>query len=362
LYDTIRLASPFLDEDIANKIEQECIRRQGVYVRTGEIFYQITTGSLEGTYDSRLAVKVERTNWSNVITDEGKKIPVKVNCKPYIILEGSVQKLMQGHNVIHRDLNFYDSCRFLVGMVEHITGCILPDVDGWKVLRADVAFAYDLGSFEACQEYFLALNSCTFPRRQVMRYGTTGLFSSGRTTTIKLYHKGIEFVKHDRARLKKFMSDEKVFKLQEIANRLVRVEVEIKKAKIVYDKGLNRVGDLNDSYFLDVHKTEVLRLIKEGDFDMKKVRTANNVQRRLYSLYGSALAGRLLGTWYVLTTQGEQHVKRIMSKPTYYRHLKLLRDAGCSWYGSDVMLKDFSLVPADFVPVPGDSRQVQSVA
>ena len=46
------------------------------------------------------------------------------------------------------------------------------------------------------------LGNSYFSRRKLKKFNDTGLYWSGSTTTLKLYHKGAEFKTHDRNRLK----------------------------------------------------------------------------------------------------------------------------------------------------------------
>jgi hypothetical protein len=45
---------------------------------------------------------------------------------------------------------------------------------------------------------------------------------------------------------------------------------------------------------------------------------------------------------------GEERTKETISRATFYRHKKLLVEAGVSWFCSTVNLKLFSIVPEDF--------------
>lgn len=348
--DTITLKSPYLSDEIADKIKYECISRQGLQIKTGDLLYQITTGQLEGSYDSKISIKVREEEF----TKTGL-----VPSKPYVIIEGSVHKAMLGHNVYGGPEDFQKCCNYLIKLVEKLIQIELPIYSDWLTERIDVSEVYELPSFEAVQEWFKGLNASDYPRRSVDRYGLSGIYAKGSTTTLKFYHKGVEFSKHDRSRLKKIYNDDKLNIIQSFANKLIRCECEIKARKLKYDFGhLPLVGDVTTEYLNNVHDVEVRRFLKEGVKMMILVSNTHEVDARLREIYKPALSGVLLGTWFKLTTLGQHSVKNSMSKATYYRQIKQLKDACVTWLGTDVILLEHSLIPKGFSPVRSDSRRL----
>ena len=348
--DTITLKSPYISNEVANKIKFECTLRQGLEIKTGELLYQITTGSLIGSYDSKISIKVEEQEYT--------KLGV-IDSKPYITLEASVHKAMLGHNVFGGPEDFHKSCEYLIKLVERLIQVELPIHTEWFAKRIDVSEVYELPSFEAVQEWFKGLNASDYPRRSVDRYGLSGIYAKGSTTTLKFYHKGVEFSKHDRNRLKNVFKSDKLKEIQDYANKLIRCECEIKARKLKYDFGhLPTVGDVTTEYINNVHDVEVRRFLKEGVKMMILVSKAQEVNARLRETYAPSLAGVLLGTWYKLTTLGEHTVKKDMPRTSYYRQLKQLKDACVTWLGTDVILLEHSLIPKGFSPVRSDSRRL----
>jgi II/X family phage/plasmid replication protein len=151
-----------------------------------------------------------------------------------------------------------------------------------------------------------------------------------------------------------------IYGLQEQANRILRLETSIKARKLSEDHQGQKpqVGQLTQAYLERVHDREIARLLKEAQTDMNTVRTHLEVSRRLAHTYSPELADRLLGTWFKLSALGEDHVRKSMSKPTFYRQKKQLIEAGCSWNGTDVILKTHSLIPHGFSPVRRDPRRL----
>ena len=356
--DTVGIRSPYLSEEIAARFERVSVLREGTDLQTGDKLYCITTGHLSGSYDSRISFRVEREEWQQSKAGGTFKAP----SPPFVYIEASVHKATLGHNVYGGPESFQPAVRWLIALVEELLGIELPMADAWMVDRVDWAEVYQLPSYEACEEWFRGLNAADYPRRKVHRYGLSGLYAAGRTTAVKFYHKGPEFHKHDRSRLKNALAAEEFLDLQLLANTLIRAEVELHTRKLQYDFGHRPlVAEITDEYLKRVHDQEVTRLLKDGAKEMETVRQALEVEKRLYSVYDARLAGVLLGTWYRLAAFGEDYIKKNKSipRPTFYRHRKLLVDAGITWLGSDVVLKKSSLIPAGFVPVRSDSRRLQ---
>ena len=184
---------------------------------------------------------------------------------------------------------------------------------------------------------------------------------AGTTTTVKAYHKGAEFLHHDYKRIYKHCSREKADELYQIANRLVRFEVEIKR-KLKDRNGKYPAIDHVDIHALaDIYHMEVMKLVRDSASETKICRTSEAVERRLNQMYSTQLASRLLGTWYRLSVHDEEYIKKSMPRATFYRQRKMLIEAGVSWKGTDVVLKNFSLIPSGFTPVATDSRCLKDV-
>lgn len=356
MLDTIRLRSPWITAKEAALIAQSCKRRECVDIATGEVEYSLTTGSLSGSYDDRVSVRIETEEWCE--DGNGSKV-CKVPCDPYLLIEGSVHKALLGHNVYGGPNDPVAACRWFISDLSRRLEIELPNPDEWIARRIDWSEVYDMGSFEAVQEYLHALNTATFPRRSVIRYADECVFAPGKVTTIKAYHKGPEFWKHDRMRLKNRLDCDTLNELQEQANRLLRVEVSVKARKLDEEYGgKGRVVDLTRDFLEEVHDREASRLIREGQAEMKTVRTNSEVVDRLHAVYEARLARTLYATWVMFAGLGESEVKKRMSRPTFYRQRKQLEEAGVSWFGSDVVIAKHSAIPEGFRPFRTDPRRL----
>lgn len=355
MYDTVGIESPFISEGLAKKLENEMILKEGTDLKTGEKLYRFTNMSLMGSFDNRIQVKICRDNW---VYDKNYKSPTKENCLPYIRIEGSLHKAILGHNCFGGITDIKANVAGLVYYVKCNLGIDLPDFNLWNVYRIDVSECYDLGSFDAVQEWFRGLNNATYARRKVNRYNTTGLYAPGTTTALKFYAKGAEFHKHDKKAL--LLSGHKKYanEIQLIANGLIRVEVEIKMKKLKSLFENCNIMNIEDNILESAYDIEVNRLLKEGKSEMKIVRESEKVKDRLYAQYGSRRAGILLGFWYMLSVQGEEKVKQQFPGSTFRRNRKYLIDAGVSWLDTNVTLIDRNMIPEDFSPVRSDIRRV----
>jgi II/X family phage/plasmid replication protein len=365
MLDTVKLCSPHVTDQDAARIERHCTLRQAVEIATGEVQYSLTTGSLAGSWDDRVSVRVMREKIVTLeATQKSKAVATVEPCEPYLLLEGSVHKALLGHNVHGGPLAPLLACCWFVDDVARRLGVSLPYAEDWHVQRIDWAEVYELPSFEAVQEFISGLSMAEFPRRKVYRYGAESVFSPGRTTAIKAYHKGPEFYKHDRARLRDCLTDGELVELQECANRLLRFETSVKARKLAEDfKGKPLVVQLSRDYLEGVHDREAARLLKEANTEMETVRTHLEVSRRLQHTYSQELANRLFGTWMQLATLGEAEVRKQMSRPTFFRQRKQLTDAGCSWNAADVQIvARHSAIPLGFAPVRSDPRRLTEEA
>ncbi len=324
LIDTIRIESPFLSDDLIKKIEKSMIVKMALDLSTGEELYKFTSTTLAGSYDHRISIRVNNSK---------------------LIIEGSVHKNLLGQNAIGMIEDFSLCARWFVKIVSEFLDVELPDWGGWVPRRIDFAKCFDLKSSSNIKKYLRGLTTLSFPRRKILKYGDTGVYVSGSTTTIKLYDKGEEFKKHDLRRFKKFYNENEILLLLQMIERLLRVEVEIKFRKIKGYYGDNvKCKDIEVSFLRLVYEDEVKKLIKEDNGTMKLARTTNSVKNRLDEFYSKRLASILYGTWFMLSTLGEVQTKEILELRTYYRHLKQLKDAGIAWSNTDLVVDDIDVI------------------
>lgn len=356
---------------MVRKIEQQSRKWQQVDCQSGEILYEITKGDLEGSWDSRISVKPMREDY--VLNKNNK--PELHPCPPYVVIECSAAKVMNGQNIYGNPVDFQDTCQRLLDRIGDMLDVSFPPAARWCVRRVDWAEIYAL-PFTAIQEFFEGIYTIQFPRRKASKYGDHAVYFPGSTTTVKLYHKGLEFAKHDSYRMKRFFTNwrlqnpltppnknqewirRKIAGLQRLANNRLRVEVEIHADKLDADFGHKPlVREVTDDYLMALHDREIKRLLREGNEAMQTVRNSKVVLQRLTDFYGLVTAGRLHGFWYQLATHGENECRKQYAKTVFYRNRKLLVDAAVSWNGTDVkLIRSQGALPIDFAPLRTDSR------
>ena len=367
MYDTVIIKSPFIDRDTVQKALNFCRISEGIDIFTGEILYSFTSGELEGSYDYRIRLKVNNTEW----VKEDTLTPVRVETDWHLIVECSLHKLLMNHNCYGGPTDLKKSVKYLVKFLEDCLMCKLPSYELWELKRVDVAKIFVFNNKSICKKIFNNLKNAYYTRRKPILYNTCVYFS-GSTTTVKLYWKGPEFEKHDYKRLIKYINREidlnwnkenhdlimhklALLKMEydnilEKAYRIIRFECEIKarKLKDVFNKEVVLIKDIEDKILHEISDSELFKLMKEEGDSMDIVRRSDLVLERLHNLYGFNLGNSLYSTWAQLVQFGEERTKNTMSKPTFYRHKKQLIEAGCSWFCSTLKLQQFSIVPEDF--------------
>lgn len=365
MYDTIVIKSPEIDPETVKQVMIFCRRYEGVDIFTGEILYRFTSGELEGSFDYRIRLKVDNTEW---IKDD--KIPRRVETYWHLEVECSLHKILMNHNCYGGPRDVKKSIAYLVKFLEDQMHVNLPNYEEWEVKRIDVARIYHFRDKNICKKIVSNLRNSYYTRRKPRIYDTSVMFT-GSTTSVKIYWKGPEFEKHDYRRIKKYILKEvdlnwnkdncdlmmhklallqmQFDKVLEKSYRIIRYECEIKHRKLKEVFGDNNilVKELDDDKLHDIANKELLKLMKERE-EMDIVRRSDLVLERLHQIYGINQANALYGTWAKLVQFGEIQTKETMSRATFYRHKKMLVEAGVTWNCSNVNLKQFSVVPDDF--------------
>lgn len=376
--DTVRLKTPYMARSTVDKIRAQGESYCRVRNDTGELVWEITRTNLLGSHDSRIMVRPMYEDCTG--SRHGK--PEWHPSEPYLLVECSVPKVLYGHNIYGAVEDFHGACAMLRETLQALLQVKLLPIENWLVQRVDWAENFQLPS-QAVQEFFEGIYHIGFPRRRMQKHGNESIFTPGTTTTIKLYHKGPEFEKHDRKRLYVVLrgafqqarpknappdwahrqASRKVAALQRLANNRLRAEVEIHAEKLDYDFGHKpKVREVTPAYLQELFDKEIGRLLREGKGAIQIVRTSLAVRDRLDARYTPELAGLLHGFWLALSTHGEEDTKGRFTRPTFYRRRKQLIDAGISWLATDVQLieRQGQLLPVDFSPVRANARRCQS--
>lgn len=315
MIDTIKIYAE-IDKTIYDEIKAKSIVKNSRNNCTGELLYEIINDHLEGSYDSRLSVRVGCGSKYRFV-DKGY----------FIEIEGSYHKIVNGYN----SHNGYYDLEFvafnLIQMVELSYDIKLPDFGFWFLQRCDIAICYDLQCQDNVTSYINSLSRCKYPRRNIKFFYDESLYLSGTTTTLKIYNKLLEFKKHD---MKKFISTQfDLINYTKEISGFIRFECEIKKKMLVklYNKNHIRILDINYNDLKNIWSDEFMKLLNIIDKDLKIVKGREEVQERLNELYKPTKASRLYNFYCAIQLNGLIDTKESMPYRTYYRNIKELKNA-----------------------------------
>lgn len=314
MIDTIKIYTE-IDYNTYEKIHSLSIIKTAFDNSTKDIFYEIINDHLEGSYSSKLSVRVGC----------GVKYGF-VNQGYFIEIEGSYHKIVKGYNSHngYYDLQFISES--LINMVELSYNVKLPLISDWFLQRCDIAICFDLDNQENVKSYINSLSRCNYPRRNAKFFYDESIYLSGTTTTLKIYNKLLEFKKHD---LKHFTNTTfNSFEYMNTIKGFIRFECEIKKKMLknmyINEKNIKLVNikyeDLKKIWSDEFMK--VLQFIKN---DLDIVRGREDVYNRLNELYKPAKANLLYNFYCSIQLNGLKDVKLMTTSSTYYRNIKELK-------------------------------------
>lgn len=335
MIDTVKFYT-MIDYKTYNKVLQKSIIKTSYSKKTGEVFYEIINDKLEGSFSSSLSVRV------------GSGSLYKFLNNYYIELEGSLHKILKGYNALNGFYNIVDIFNKLLSLVESHYNITLPSIQHWFVGRIDISKCFDLNSNENVKNYINNLSQCNYPRRKIKHYQDESIYMTGSTTTLKIYNKLLEFKKHDYQKLAN--NGFNVFNFCDLIDGFVRFECEIKKKKLekLYNKKYIRLRNISYRDLENVWREEFMKLIKMFETDLPKVYKKKEVERRLNTMYGYRMATPLYNFYISICSDGIENVKKRTSKATYYRYIKMLKQANIDI--SQRFSVDFDDLHIDFDP------------
>lgn len=310
---------------------------------TGEIFYKIINGSVEGSYSSSLCIR----------TGDGKKYDF-ANMY-YLEIEGSYHKLIRGYNSHNGFYNLQYVCYELIKIVQEAYKIKLPKLKHWFLQRIDIAISYNLDNQYNVTSYINNLNCCNYPRRNLKHYEGESIYLTGSTTTLKIYNKLKEFKKHDKKKFSNTNFDLDKY-LQEVLG-VIRFECEIKKRKLkqLYSTNYVRINKVNYEDLKEIWKQEFQKFFKLIESDFSIISNKEEVRKRLNSLYAPTRAKNLFNFYLIILVEGIQEIKRRTNKSTYYKNISDLKKANI-----DVTQKfDVNMIDNRIEFNPFESREIQ---
>ena len=234
---------------------------------------------------------------------------------------------MLGYNSHNGFYNLVEIVKYLIGAIEYAYKVNLPGIHHWFLQRADIAICYDLDNNQNVRDYINNLNQCNYPRRNIKYYQDESIYTTGTTTTLKIYNKYLEFRKHDMKKLFKSNFDIDNY-IQEIQG-FIRFECEIHKKKLqdYYNKSFIRIINVRYKDLKEIWCDEFMKLLKLYKNDLKIVRNKKDIEKRLYSLYTPVRARNLYNFYTSIMVDGLREVRNRSSKTVYYKNIKDLRNA-----------------------------------
>ena len=315
MIDTIKIYT-MINKITYDKIYHNSILKTSYNQKNGKILYEIVNDKLEGSYSSSLSVRV------------GTGAKYKFVNMYYLEIEGSFHKIMKGYNSHNGYYNLSYIVNYLIGAVSYAYDVKLPSLKHWFLQRLDVAICFNLSCNSDVRKYINNLSLCSYPRRNIKHYQDESLYTTGTTTTLKIYNKMLEFRKHDMKKLYNSNFDIDNY-LKEI-DGFIRFECEIKKKKLesIYNKKYIRVDNVIYEDMKKVWSEEFMKLLNFFESDLTIVRNKEDVERRIYTKYANnENKARILYNFYSsIILDGIDIVKARTPKPTYYRNIKLLKE------------------------------------
>lgn len=314
MIDTIKIYT-MINKDIYNKIYHNSILKTSYNQKDGEIFYEIVNDRLEGSYSNSLSVRV------------GSGIKYKFINMYYLEVEGSFHKIMKGYNSHDGFYNLYEIVKYLIGAVEYSYDIKLPNINHWFLQRCDIAICFDLESNFKVKQYINNLSFCNYPRRNIKHYQDESIYCTGTTTTLKIYNKMLEFKKHDLKKL--YSSNFDIDNYLGLIDGFIRFECEIKKKKLeeIYNKKYIRIKSVNYKDLRNVWSDEFMKLLKLFKNDLKIVRSKEEIERRLNTIYSNTRARNLYCFYCSIMIDGVSNVKKRTSKTAFYNNIRDLKSA-----------------------------------
>ena len=173
----------------------------------------------------------------------------------YLTVELSLPKYWYGHN-IHLLFDWYSVIEKIRKQFQIQLKCIFPNINTWKVWRADICYAWRCPSQSTAKLLLDSLKKLDFPyKKKVIR--DESIMFPGATYSFKFYLKYPEFIAHDRkALLKDNARLEWIEYLEKKANGIIRCEATLRR-KWLRKKGIDTIEDLNktDKYIYFTEET-----------------------------------------------------------------------------------------------------------
>ena len=346
MFDTIGFYIPISE---ANRLflMEKGLHTERIDRETGFVEFEYTNFCTHCSYNYRVQWKVDNKHF---LYDQDLKASIEVEGVPYLRVEFAAPKMLYGHNLESIDVEgMLDSCLAVLTAFKASTGIDLPGPGWWYPYRVDTCANYLMQNGDEVKSYIRYLQRLDYPRRKGNQYSDTGLYFVSGYNTLKIYYKGDEFKKHDASRF-----DDEVLrkKLQNDANKILRVEVELKRRiKYLIDKyeKENAVRFVRFKGWVSLEELLIVVNLKdEMEHVMKKflvgretkITSSVDVLSKLCAVYSERQAQSFFAIYMIIVLQGQNEAKRRFNERTYYRALRAFRENEISLVASDVKIDE----------------------
>lgn len=265
----------------------------------------------------------ETQAWDSIRSDSHQ---VSIRCTGDLWIQGSPARLMGdgcavfGSGASHA-LDVLGCVRRMIAFVtDYLAAGSLPPAENWLVTRVDVTGNLMLGSQAEVVQALSILRNCEGGRYRVSQQAGDTVYWSHRSKhrSGKAYAKG----PHLAYTMKKPDYTGRQYSPLEIANamKLLRLELSLKREFFAR----NDWRTLTPQQLESEWRSYFERMI--GGAEM-----ANETELKDRILAAAPTEGQgkaAYGCWAMIQSQGWEKARECFSKPTWYRHLKILRSAG----------------------------------
>jgi II/X family phage/plasmid replication protein len=273
--------------------------------------------------------------------------------KFYIEIKASPAKLMQGHNV-YGSSDFYDCCMHLIELLCMTYPALVDrlDSESWELAQIDITYSSRAKDSQEARAFINALGNVSFGQTKSRTgYDGTAYFGkkNSRLKKIKVYSKGPEVAETIKGNARKadgeLLNEVYTPALQAFADGLVRWEVSL------YHRYFERLGlptRLKELFFTNALSPKQLTnywtlatsdLFNALQGQTMKVINDDNIKNQLRARFSktgktgkvsTAAPDAAFRTYRDIRRDGWANVMDSMTRPTFYRHIKMLTECGLS--------------------------------
>ena len=219
-----------------------------------------------------------------------------------------------------------DCASRMIGFVESIEQVELPGYPAWSCSRIDVTHNYAMGSLANVKEALGYLRHAEGGRYQVKTDAESVYWSTRSTVKSgKAYAKGAH-MRYLEKRGKSFLTPEQL----ELTQGLLRLELGLRRHylsrqlnKPWHELTAGELDSIHESYFSQLigdikvtERTDLLRACKEA---AERIGLSQGIGKAAFM------------SWTVIQSQGFRAWEEMCPRSTFYRHKKVLREAGLSY-------------------------------